>query len=104
MGIDIDKTSFGATDHQAFSARLEENLDALRQLLTQPGFGEGPATLGSELEMYIVDDAGNPLYANQEIEAAANDPQLTLELNRYNLEFNLSPYRLDDSAFASTER
>ena len=104
MGIDINKTSFGETDYQAFGARLEDNLDSLRQLLAQPGFGEGPASLGSELELYIVDAAGSPLYDNVDILADANDSRLTLELNRYNLEFNLSPYPLAESAFAATER
>ena len=104
MGLDIDKTVFSGEDYQAFAIRLEENLDCLEQLLAQPGFGEGPASLGSELEMYIVDSSGDPLYANEEILAAANDPQLTLELNRYNLEYNLSPYRLGESAFTATER
>lgn len=103
MGIDIDHTSFDETDHAAFAARLEENLEALLELLADPGFGEGPASLGSELEMYVVDGAGNPLHANEEILAQANDPHLTLELNRYNLEFNLSPYDLSASAFAATE-
>ena len=46
-----------------------------------------PRSLGAELEMYIVDAQGMPLYANQEILADAGDPQLTLELNRYNLEY-----------------
>jgi len=104
MGIEIDRTSFGEADYQAFGLRLEENLDCLRQLLAQPGFGDGPGSLGSELELYVVDGAGNPLYANEEILADSGDPHLTLELNRYNLEFNLSPYAFTASAFASTER
>ncbi|MGL4566442.1 MAG: glutamate--cysteine ligase, partial [Halioglobus sp.] len=54
--------------------------------------------------MYVVDGAGNPLYANEEIMADSGDPHLTLELNRYNLEFNLSPYTFTASAFAATER
>ena len=103
MGIEIDKTSFAARDHAAFQARLEENLNALRELAETPGFGCGPATLGAELEMYIVDAQGRPAHLNQEILADANDPQLTLELNRYNLEYNLSPYPVSDGAFAATE-
>ncbi len=103
MGIEIDKTSFDPRDYRDFGARLGENLDALQHLLSGPGFGEGPASLGAELEMYIVDSAGHPLYANEEILADAGDPQLTLELNRYNLEFNLSPYRMSESPFAATE-
>ena len=90
MGIEINSTSFTQDDFQAFNDRLEENLAALCALTEDPAFGRGPGSLGAELEMYIVDGQGNPLYANQEIEALANDPQLTLELNRYNLEFNLS--------------
>ncbi|MBP6725310.1 MAG: glutamate--cysteine ligase, partial [Halioglobus sp.] len=104
MGIEIDRTSFAEADYQAFGLRLEENLDCLGQLLAQPGFGDGPGSLGSELELYVVDGAGNPLYANEEILADSGDPHLTLELNRYNLEFNLSPYAFTASAFASTER
>ena len=100
MGIDIDKTTFEAADFKAFGKRLEQNLESLQALLARPGFGAGPASMGSEMEMYIVDASGYPLYANEEIEEEAKDPQLTLELNRYNLEFNLSPYALDQSAFA----
>jgi len=104
MGIEINSTSFAPEDFQAFTSRLEENLAALSQLAQDPAFGRGPGSLGAELEMYIVDGQGNPLHANQEIEARAKDPQLTLELNRYNLEYNLSPYNISDGAFTATER
>jgi gamma-glutamyl:cysteine ligase YbdK (ATP-grasp superfamily) len=104
MGLEINSTQFKPEDYQAFRQRLEENLSALYELGRQENFGKGPASLGAELEMYIVDGQGNPLYANQEILEDANDPQLTLELNRYNLEYNLSPYTLDNQAFTSTER
>jgi gamma-glutamyl:cysteine ligase YbdK (ATP-grasp superfamily) len=104
MGIEINNTKFAPEDFDTFKARLEENLSALYRLVENPEFGKGPASLGAELEMYIVDSEGNPLYANQEIEADAADPQLTLELNRYNLEFNLSPYFIREGAFEATER
>jgi gamma-glutamyl:cysteine ligase YbdK (ATP-grasp superfamily) len=103
MGIEIDRTSFSAQDYAAFALRLEENLAALQGLLADPDFGRGAASVGAELEMYVVDAAGNPLYANQEIVTAANDPHLTLELNRYNLEYNLAAYSVSAAAFAATE-
>ena len=103
MGSDIDTVSFTPQDYVSFKAALEENLGSLGELLADPAFGVGPGSIGSELEMYIVDERGNPLSANQEILTAADDPQLTLELNRYNLEYNLSPYALTDAPFASTE-
>ena len=104
MGIEINQTSFADQDYLDFSGRLEENLTALQQLLADPGFGCGPRSLGAELEMYIVDEGGNPLYANREIQAAADDAQLTLELNRYNLEYNLSPRAITATPFAATEQ
>jgi gamma-glutamyl:cysteine ligase YbdK (ATP-grasp superfamily) len=104
MGIEIDRTRFEPEDYRLFQERLEQNLAALFELGDDPGFGRGPGSLGAELEMYIVDAAGRRLHANQEILARAEDPQLTLELNRYNLEFNLSPYALDGRPFANTER
>ena len=103
MGIEIDRTRFSPGDYQAFQQRLEENLDALYQLADDPGFARGPGSLGAELEMYLVDANGRPLYANREVLEQASDPQLTLELNRYNLEFNLSPYALSEAPFTSTE-
>ncbi len=103
MGIDINKVEFVPADFVAFTARLEDNLSALKLVLADPGFGQGQGSLGAELEMYIVDARGKPLYANQEILADANDPQLTLELNRYNLEYNLTPHKLDSSPFKNTE-
>ncbi|MEP5569722.1 MAG: glutamate--cysteine ligase [Halioglobus sp.] len=104
MGIEIDQVEFTSQDFQAFSACLEENLRALSGLLARPGFGDGEASLGAELEMYIVDESGYPLYANQEILDDADDPSLTLELNRYNLEFNLPPFALAQQAFQQTEQ
>tara|TARA_R110002110_G_scaffold91264_2_gene237439 strand:- start:57412 stop:58893 length:1482 start_codon:yes stop_codon:yes gene_type:complete len=103
LGIEIDRVSFTAADHAGFSARLEDNLAVLGELLSQPSFGQGEGSLGAELEVYVVDERGRPLYLNQELQSASNDPQLTLELNRYNLEYNLSPRLLRDQAFAATE-
>ncbi len=99
MGIGIDKVEFSAQDFDGFSASLEENLNALYQLLQRPGFGQGSGSIGAELEMYLVDQEGFPLYANQEILEDAADPSLTLELNRYNLEFNLPPFGLAERPF-----
>ncbi|RLQ22800.1 glutamate--cysteine ligase [Seongchinamella sediminis] len=104
MGIEIDKIEFSVPDFDAFSASLEENLNALYQLLQRPDFGQGSGSIGAELEMYLVDDQGFPLYANQEILEEAADPSLTLELNRYNLEFNLPPFGLAERPFAATEQ
>ncbi|MFT7286756.1 MAG: gamma-glutamyl:cysteine ligase YbdK (ATP-grasp superfamily) [Halieaceae bacterium] len=104
MGIEINKADFDGEDRERFAARLDQQLEQLAQLLADPGFGRGPATLGAELELYIVDSAGRALHDNTALFAAAADPQLTLELNRYNLEYNLSPHHLVDGGLLATER
>ena len=58
MGLSIDRTDFSAAEFDAFSERLSECLTALRTLLNRPGFGEGPTTIGAELEISIVNDDG----------------------------------------------
>ena len=104
MGLEIDRTVFDAEDFALFRERLSDNLGALAGMLESPRFGQSAGSLGAELEMYVVDASGRPLYRNQEILAAADDPQLTLEINRYNLEYNLSPYALSEQPFIATER
>ncbi|HQU90449.1 glutamate-cysteine ligase family protein, partial [Denitromonas sp.] len=104
MGIEISETGFTPEMEQRFGQRLQDNLAALKQVLARRGFGQGEASLGAELEMYIVDADGRPLCVNQQILDAAHDPQLTLELNRYNLEYNLSPYPISAQAFRATEQ
>ena len=103
MGLEIDKTDFDQDDFERFGIRLRDNLKALKMVLARPGFGEGDLSFGAELELYIVDKQGRPLHINQEIIAKLNDPQLTLELNRYNLEYNFKPVLIKDGCFAATQ-
>src|SRR5690606_28494949 len=60
-------------------------------------------SLGAELEVYVIDAEGKPLGCNREIQARAADPLLTLELNRFNLEYNLPPVPLAETPFHATE-
>lgn len=103
MGLEIDHTEFTDKDFKTFSSRLRANLQALEILLARPGFGEGDLSFGAELELYIIDNEGHPLHVNQEIRQQLNDPQLTLELNRYNLEYNFSPSLLKNRCFKATQ-
>lgn len=107
MGIDIEQCRFEPQDCADFEAKLQSNLLCLSSLLRKDGFGikkPDSALLGAELEMYIINDLGEPVSLNHEILAEADDEQLTLEINRYNLEYNLRPYSLPEKPFQATER
>ena len=103
MGLELNKAEFSSEDFDHFRKRLRSNLKALETVLKRPGFGEGERSFGAELELYIIDNEARPLHINQEIIADLNDPQLTLELNRYNLEYNFSPCLVADNCLMHTQ-
>jgi gamma-glutamyl:cysteine ligase YbdK (ATP-grasp superfamily) len=91
MGLPIEQVEFRPEDFQRFTQRLSESLEALRAVLARPGFGQGPCTIGAELEMFLVDAAGYPLPVNRQVLKQTTDPRVTLELDRFNVEVNLRP-------------
>jgi gamma-glutamyl:cysteine ligase YbdK (ATP-grasp superfamily) len=101
VGTEIDREEFDEADYRRFAERLGDCLGALGQLLDRPGFGVGPATVGAELELFLVDGAGRPLPCNLAVRAAAADPRVTVELNQFNLELNASPVPLAGRPFAA---
>lgn len=104
MGMAIDRERFREDDYQRFSLRLEECLEALSRLLETPGFGEGSQTLGAELELFLIAREGRPLPVNQKVLESVVDPRLTYELDRFNVECNLTPGILAGQPFGSLRR
>ena len=101
MGLLITRDTFTEDEYVRFAERLRDDLDVLGALVDKPGFGEGPATVGAELELFLVDPAGLPLPANREVLARTVDPRFTVELDRFNLEFNACPYPLAGRPFSA---
>jgi hypothetical protein len=48
-------------------------------------------TVGAELELCLVDGQGRALPRIQEVRAETADPRVVLEIDRFNLELNLTP-------------
>jgi Glutamate-cysteine ligase family 2(GCS2) len=101
MGLAIDREQFDPVDYRRFEERLDECLLAMGRLLERPGFGTGPTTLGAELELFLVDSQGRALPLNQVVRAEAADPRVVLEIDRFNLELNLTPAPLQGRPFAA---
>jgi len=99
VGLEIDREEFADADYERFAARLRESLAVLGELLERPGFGEGKATVGAELEVSLVDEAARPLPVNSRVLADTVDPRLTFELDRWNLESNLRHGTLEGTPF-----
>ncbi len=94
MGEEIGTESFSDDDHARFAARCREGVGALGRLVERPGFGDGPPSMGVEVEIGLVDAHARPAPVNREVIAAAGDPDLDVELDRFNLELNTPPVAL----------
>src|SRR6185503_14690098 len=101
MGLEIDRDHFDEEQYARFARRLQQNIEALGEVLARPGFGAGPASIGAELELSLVDAAGRPLPYNRAVLAEALDPRVTLELDRFNLEINTRPSPLAGRPFTA---
>jgi len=104
LGLPVDRSSFTEEEYRAAGVRLRENLEALKLLMARPGFGEGDSSLGAELEIVITDDEFRALPLNRELLAESLDPHVQLELDRFNLEYNLTPVPTAGRPFSSMQR
>ena len=100
MGLSIDRDQFEEEDFSRFGQRLTHSLQALEHIIAQPNFGEGPQTIGAELELSIINSQGQAHPINRTLLNCAHDDHLQLELDRFNLEYNLSPVSLAGRPFS----
>ena len=101
--VDVRDKGLVEMDYGLFAERLQQSLVVLRDLLDRPGFGDGPKTLGAEMELSIVDQEGCAYPINRSVLAGNLDPSFQLELDRFNLEYNTSPVPLAGTPFSRME-
>jgi CBS domain-containing protein len=71
--------------------QLLADLKALEALLEENAFVTGDIHIGAEQEMFLIDASCQPAPVGPEILARSQEPRLTRELARFNLELNLDP-------------
>lgn len=103
MAHDIRSANFSPEEFARFRECLLTQAATLRRLLARPGFGEGEATLGAELELCIIDQDGAALPVNRALLAQHLDPHLTVEIDRFNLEYNATPVPARGAPFAALQ-
>ena len=103
MGAEIQTEHFNAADHVRFKRRLDEQLEALKEVLARPGFGVGTGarTLGAELELCVVDEHGRAYAIADKLVAEANSPVITPELGAFDIELCTPPVRLGGEPFTA---
>jgi gamma-glutamyl:cysteine ligase YbdK (ATP-grasp superfamily) len=101
MGIDVPLERFEEGDYARFAEKLKLDLSALELLMRRPDFGSGPTSIGTELELNLVDAEGRPALCNNDVLERVKDERLTLEVNRFNLEINARPTPLAGRPFSA---
>lgn len=86
-----------------FTVRLLEDLDNLERMLDRGLIEREPARIGSELEMFLVDDRFAPVTSGPEVLSSIADPRVTPELGAFNLEVNSSPVGLGGDCLSRME-
>ena len=88
---------------QLFMKALLEDLHALDYMLDNDLIEEGVRRIGAEQEMFLVDKGLRPAPVSVEVLQHANDPRLTTEIAKFNLEANLTPTELRGRCFSQME-
>jgi len=95
--VDTNKT-------QAFMHALLEDLHALAFMLEDGRIESGVTRIGAEQEMFLIDRDLRPAPVSLDVLRQANNPRLTTEIARFNLEANLSPLALNENCFSRMEQ
>src|SRR3982751_2328686 len=102
MGKDVEQVEFSRADRQRFRQKVRLCLDVFAQMLSEARFETGPMA-GLEIELNLVDEAGDPTMRNAAVLDAIADPAFQTELGQFNIEINLPPRRLSTGGLTTFE-
>ena len=94
---------YDETKYQRFMKALLDELRALAFMLEDGRVESGVRRIGAEQEMFLIDHAMYPAPISVEVLNKVNDPRLTTEIARFNLEANLTPRVLTGNCFQQME-
>lgn len=88
---------------RSFVRRLLEDVHALERMLEEGKIESGIRRIGAEQEVFLVDSSWYPTCASERVLGRIEDPRVTTELARFNLECNLSPQVLGGDCLSRME-
>ncbi len=100
MGVAVEDKEYTADDYANFKQKLYLQLAALKEVMAREKFDTDPIYIGAELEMYIIDEQGYVSASNEVLLEELNDKQFQTELNKYNMELNLSAVAIEGKPFS----
>ena len=104
MGEVIEEAVLATGQHGRVRARLTRSVAVLDRMVADGALCEGPASVGMELELDLVDPLGRPRLVNEAALKLLGRDDVQSELGQFNIEANLPPRPLGRGVLASLER
>lgn len=103
MGEEVAQQEFSRADRTRHREKVRRNLDVFARMLREAAFDTDDPMTGLEMELNLIDDAGDPALKNAEVLEAIADPDFQTELGQFNIEINLAPAKLREGGLATFE-
>ena len=104
MGQEVDQQEFTRADRTRFREKVRRNLDVFARMLRESHFDTTDPMTGLEVELNLIDDAGDPALKNAELLAAIASPEFQTELGQFNIEINVDPALPRDGGLSTFEQ
>jgi gamma-glutamyl:cysteine ligase YbdK (ATP-grasp superfamily) len=103
MGEEVDAQEFTGADRTRHREKVRRCLDVFARMLGEAAFDTDDPMTGLEVELNLVDDAGDPALRNAEALEAIANPEFQTELGQFNIEMNSPPATLHDGGLTGFE-
>src|SRR4029079_320511 len=103
MGTEVDLQEFSRADRTRHREKVRRCLDVFARMLRDAQFDTDDPMVGLEVELNLVDDAGDPALKNVEALERIADPDFVTELGQFNLEINVPPAKLREGGLTTFE-
>ena len=103
MGEEVDQQEFTRADRTRHREKVRRNLDVFARMLREARFDTDDPMTGLEIELNLIDDAGDPALKNAEVLEAIADPDFQTELGQFNIEINVAPAKLREGGLSTFE-
>jgi len=103
MGEEVDAQEFTRADRTRHREKVRRCLDVFARMLSEAAFDTDDPMTGLEVELNLVDEAGDPALKNAEVLEAIADPDFQTELGQFNIEINVPPAKLRESGLTTFE-
>ncbi len=105
MGHDTSSVTWERSERTSYRLKMRENLETFARYLPRAEF-EDAGTIGVEMELNLVDDAGLPVRAAQQVLAAIGadgSEDFQTEIGAHNVEFNVPVFSVKGHGLTDVE-